>query len=139
MAWLIFFAGMTSQAVRSIIGLMSKETPHLLTQLIDCDLHALLEQSIRIAAHPARAQSVSIMAVSDFLSTLTKWLPYTLHASIFADSKDALDPTNSPLLQDHRDRPLLVALAGNPDVKPVLGASRMLSKDSTLPSDHLVR
>lgn len=49
--------------------------------------------------------------------------------------KDATCPTLSPLLEHQRLRDI----AENTDVKPVLGAARMLSKDSMLPDDHLVR
>jgi hypothetical protein len=76
------------------------------------------------------------MAIEDFVAILLQWLPYTARRAIKVPVKeDDTHPSLSPLLQ----HPGLAELASNPNVKPVLGAARMLSKDSNLPDDHMVR
>lgn len=73
------------------------------------------------------------MPIQDAMNVLLSWLPYTSRKSLDSRAEDTC-PTLSPLLQ----HPRLRDLAENTDVKPVLGAARMLSKDSILPDDHLV-
>lgn len=70
------------------------------------------------------------MVVGNILSVLMSWLPYTARTSLH---KGGTEPSLSRLLKE----PGMEKLADNPDVKPVLGAARMLSKDSDLPDDHL--
>lgn len=72
--------------------------------------------------------------VADVISVLLGWLPYTLKQAETVDS-DVTHPSLSQLLK----HPGIEKLAANPSVKPVLGAARMLSKDSMLPPDHLAR
>lgn len=75
------------------------------------------------------------MSIQEAMNVLLSWLPYTAKKSMGMVSKtDNTCPTLSPLLE----HPRLRKLAENEDVKPVLGAARMLSKDSALPDDHLV-
>jgi hypothetical protein len=72
------------------------------------------------------------MPVQDILAVLRRWFPYTVHGA--GSDVDHTCPTLSPLLK----HPGLRDLASTADVKPVLGAARMLSADSLLPLDHMV-
>lgn len=74
----------------------------------------------------------SRMPVHDILTVLQRWFPYTASAGKEVKSDH---PALSKLLQ----RPELESLASNPDIQPMLGAARMLSGDSLLPDDHMVR
>ena len=67
------------------------------------------------------------MVFSHIVKILRSWIPYTYA------SPD--DPELSALLA----APWLEGMAANPNIKPVLGAARMLAPDSELPDDHLVR
>jgi hypothetical protein len=70
--------------------------------------------------------------MQDILAVLRRWLPYTVLGA--SSDVDHTCPTLSPLL----NHPGLRDLARDVDVTPVLGAARMLSDDSLLPSDHMV-
>ena len=72
------------------------------------------------------------MPVQEILGVLQRWFPYTAGA---ARTPTSDCPTLSKLLK----RPELESLANNPDIQPMLGAARMLSGDSLLPDDHMVR
>lgn len=75
------------------------------------------------------------MMIQDTMNTLISWIPYTVRKSMGMVARTTeTDPTLSTLLQ----HPRLQKLAENSDVKPVLGAASMLSKDGSLPDDHLV-
>jgi hypothetical protein len=72
------------------------------------------------------------MAPPDLFSVLRKWLPYTVAGQRRANDTD---PALSALLK----HPGLQSIALDENVQPVLGAARMLSGDSLLPDDHMVR
>eukprot|EP00892_Ulva_mutabilis_P010389 jgi/Ulvmu1/7722/UM039_0028.1 len=74
------------------------------------------------------------MVIHDAMAVMLSWLPFTAKRSMgIVPQADSTCPTLSPLLE----HPRLRDIAENTDVKPVLGAARMLSKDSMLPDDHL--
>jgi hypothetical protein len=73
--------------------------------------------------------------VADLISVLLGWLPYTASRSTGARDED---DTSHPSLSELLKHPGLEKLAANASVRPVLGAARMLSKDSLIPPDHLV-
>jgi hypothetical protein len=73
------------------------------------------------------------MPPPDLLTKLRSWLPYTI-AGQRRNGRNT-DPALSVLLK----HPGLEAMALDEEVHPVLGAARMLSGDSLLPNDHMVR